>query len=100
MSSRKQEQNVKTHRCRDEIKKDQALDTKRMKIVNNVNNVTKAILEQPSLWHRPEFSTLRDFVQTVTNNPSKFRMNNKASSLAHENLESVQLSSDFVIQIE
>ena len=71
MSSKKIEKSTKSHRCRCEIKKNKVIYSKRSKIINNANNVTKAILEEHRLWKRPEFSALRHFVHAVTNNPSK-----------------------------
>ena len=43
------------HRCRDETKRNERTESKRTKIISNVNNVTTTILEDPGLWTRPEF---------------------------------------------
>ena len=40
-------------------------------IVNNMNNVTKATLEEPSLWLRQEFAIIINFVDAVSNNRKK-----------------------------
>ena len=72
MSERKQSKKLNPHRCRDEIKSDKALEAKRHKIISNVDNLTKAILEEPSMWGRPEFANLRKFVELVSNDRSKF----------------------------
>ena len=80
MSSRKPDKNTKFHRCRDEIKKDQVFDSKRSKIITNASDVTKSTVEEPRMQFRPEFSTLRNFVHVVTNDPSKFYTNDNTSS--------------------
>ena len=100
MSSSKPDKSIKSHRCRDEIKKDKALDAQRSKIINNVSNIAKATLEEPRLWARLEFSTLRDFTHAVTNNPSSFHTSDNMSSTMRANQKHAPLSSNFSPPLE
>ena len=100
MSERKQPKKSNSHRCRDEIKSDKALEAKRHKIINNVDNLTKAMLEEPSLWGRPEFNNLRKFVELVSNDPSKFPKDSNMSSIVFKDNDETLLSIDFGKEIE
>ena len=83
MSRRNQHKKSNSHRCRHEIKRDKLTEEKTIKIINNVNNVKKDMLEEPSLWVRPEFQKLRYFVDIASNNPSKCPKNYNASTSWH-----------------
>ena len=71
MSNRKPEKNPTYHRCIDEVKREKSFDSKRSKIVSNVNNIEKNMLEESILWSRPEFATIRHVVDTVYNSLKK-----------------------------
>ena len=60
------------YRCRDEIKRDKRTETIKTKITNNVNNLTTSMLEEPGLWIRPEFQTLRNLVDAASRNTTTF----------------------------
>ena len=49
MSQRKQHEDSNSHHYRDEIKRDKALETKRSKIMNNVDSLANTIFEESSL---------------------------------------------------
>ena len=49
MSHRKEEEKSISHRYRDGAKRGKELDSKRIKIINNVNNVSNDFLKEPSL---------------------------------------------------
>ena len=91
MSSSKPDKYTKSYYCRDEMKRDQKLDSKRSKSINIMNNVTKAIIENPSSLFHSKFSTLQDFIHIVTNNPSKFCANNKTSLSVLQNKRSTTI---------
>ena len=61
-----------THYCGDETQRDKRIEPKRTKITNSVNNLRTAILEDSGSWVRPEFQTLRNFVDATLRNPAKF----------------------------
>ena len=86
--------------CRDETKRYKRAETKRTKIVNNVNNLTTAMLEEPGLWIRPEFQLLRNFVDAVSRNTATFPKNARAPSTIHENADDALLSNKFAQQVE
>ena len=53
MSSSNKNVKSTTHRCRDEIKRDNRTESKRAKIIDNVNNLITAMLEEPDTWKHP-----------------------------------------------
>ena len=89
MSKNSKNEKSFSHRCIDEAKRDKATESKRMKIINNVNDLTTDILEEPKIWVRYEFQNLRNFVDAVSNNPSKFPKNTSALAIFHENGNSI-----------
>ena len=46
--------------------------------INNVNNLTTAMLEKSSMWTRPKFKPIRNFVETASCNPLIFLNNARA----------------------
>ena len=68
--------------------------------MNNVNNLITTMLEKPGLWMRPEFQTLRNFVDVVSSSTATFSKNTRASSIIHENADDVLLSNKFSQQVE
>ena len=84
MSQKTQNKKSYSHRHRHEIKRNKVIESKRSKVENNVNNVTKAVLEEPRLCSRPEFINVRNFVEIVPNNLSKFPIKSNASTIAHK----------------
>ena len=56
MSSNDNTKKSSSHFCRDEVKREKREDSKRMKIINNVTNLTTAMSEKPSMWMLPEFA--------------------------------------------
>ena len=65
-SSRK----VSTTKHRDEIKRDKVSKAKKEVILETIDNVTTAILDEPSLWTSPAFKPLRNFVHSVSSQPN------------------------------
>ena len=55
MSKNKKNEKSISHCCRDKAKRDKSMESKIMKITNNVSDLTTAILEEPIMWMRPEF---------------------------------------------
>ena len=88
------------HRCRDETKRDKRVETKRTKITNSINDLRNDMLEEFGSWVRPEFRTLRNFVDVVSNNTAIFPKNTRASSMIDENADNMLLSNNFVQQLE
>ena len=95
MSSSNNIKKNSSHRCRDKRE-----DSKRTKTTNNVNDLTTALLEQPSMWMRPEFEQLRNFVETAPRNPETLPKNASAAAIVHDNREKASMPNEFVLKIE
>ena len=85
-----------TPSCRDEKKRDKREKSNRTKSINNFNNAITSILEEPGLWMRPEFQTLKNFVDGVSSNPAIFPKNTRkmvfcsdAKNDADQNLQKI-----------
>ena len=65
-----------------------------------MNNLTKAVSEEPHLWGHPEFINLRNFVEVVPNNPTKFPMESNSSKIVHKEVNGMSLSLNFGNKIE
>ena len=100
MSERKQPKKSNSHRCRDEMKSNKALEAKRCEIMSNADNLTKAMLEEPSLWGRPEFNNLRKFAEIVSNDPSKFPKDLSMSSIVFKDKDEALSSINFRKEIK
>ena len=61
-----------TTKHRNEIKRDKVSKAKKEVILETIDNVTKAILDEPSLWTSPAFKPLRNFVHSVSLQPNIF----------------------------
>ena len=53
MSSSNKSAKSTTCRCRDETKRDKRTESKRVKTIINVDNLTTAVLEDPDTWTHP-----------------------------------------------
>ena len=58
------------------------------------------MLEENRLRRRPEFSTLRDFIHSVTKKTCKIHINNDTSSTTHVNEKSIPISSNLSTPLE
>ena len=100
MSQNNRKENLSSYYYRDKVKRDKTIEGKRSKIIKNINNITKAILEEPSLQIYSKFYNLRNFINKVLNNLLKFINNSSISTIVYENSNKILLLIDFVQKIE
>ena len=85
---------------RDEIKRDKSIQGKGQLILDTIENVTTAIMCDPTFWIEPEFQLLRWLVKYVSLTPSVFPQSiHPCATYPIEPIESsidIQLSRDFV----
>ena len=91
---------VSTTKRRDEIKRDKVSKAKKEVILETIDNVTTAILDEPSLWTSPAFKPLRNFVHSVSSQPNVFppSINPSVTLLSKSNAEN-GLSCGFIKDI-
>ena len=56
----------------DEVKRDKVSHTKKESVLETIENITLEIVDDPSLWIKPEFGALRRFVHKVSSHPLVF----------------------------
>ena len=74
------------------------LNSKRNKIVNNINNIVKALLKKLILLFHLEFTALSNFIDAVSNNLLKLFINESTSIIIHKN-NNILLSMNFTVEI-
>ena len=84
MSQKSQSKKTNYHRHRDEIKRHKALEAKRSKFSNNVNNLTKDILEETFFIKPSRIYYFEIFVEVVSNNLTKFHLETNSSTIEHK----------------